>query len=86
MLAARELGLELDSYNLLDAQLGIRRGNVELTFFVRNALDDHYESGNYFPSTWQLIYSAASGLDPRTTRGIVRVPGSVFGVRVSAVF
>jgi iron complex outermembrane receptor protein len=86
VLAPSELGLKLDSYNLLDAQLGIRRGNLELTVFVRNALDNHYESGNYFLSTWQVIYSAAGGLDPITTRAAVRNPGSVLGVRLTAVF
>ena len=86
VLAPSNLGLEMDDYNLLDAQLGIRRDNVELTVFVRNALNDHYQTGNYFPVPWQLRYLVDSGLDAQTTRAIVRDPGSVFGARVTATF
>lgn len=86
VLAPSDLGLEMDTYNLLDAQLGIRRDNVELTVFVRNALNDHYQTGNYFPVFWQTRYITESGLDSQTTRAIVRDPGAIFGVRVTATF
>ena len=36
----------MDSYNLLDAQLGVRCQQVEFAAFVRNALDDNYEVYN----------------------------------------
>jgi len=79
-------GPAMDSYNLLDAQLGIRFDRVELTAFVRNALDDHYIVGNYDTVGVQKIYVIKSGLDPISTRAIVRDPGRVFGLRATLTF
>jgi outer membrane receptor protein involved in Fe transport len=76
-------GIDMDDYNLLDAQFGVRLGHMELAAFVRNALDDHYKIGNYSVGVVQARFVSASGLDPNTTRSILRDPGSVFGVRLT---
>jgi iron complex outermembrane receptor protein len=78
--------LDMDSYHLLDAQLGIRFGRAELAAFVRNALDDHYVAGNYGLILGQYEYVYATGLDIFTTRALVRDPGRVFGVRMTLMF
>lgn len=74
--------IELDSYNLLDAQLGIRVGQVELAGFVRNVLDDNYVISNYGLTFGQPRYVPY----PFTTRRILRDPGAVFGVRMTMTF
>jgi iron complex outermembrane recepter protein len=74
--------IELDSYNLLDAQLGIRFGQVELAGFVRNVLDDNYVISNYGLTFGQPRYVPY----PFTTRRILRDPGAVFGVRMTMTF
>lgn len=76
-------GIDMDDYNLLDAQFGLRVGNAEFAAFVRNALDDHYRIGNYSVGVVQTRFVSASGLDPDTTRSVVRNPGSVFGIRLT---
>ena len=81
-----ELNTHMDSYYLLDGQLGIRRDQVEFAIFIRNALDDHYVVNNYGLAGQQSRYMKASGLDRFTTRTLVRDPGRVFGVRVTALF
>ena len=80
------LNAHMDSYYLLDGQLGMRRRQTECVVFVRNALDDHYVVNNYGLALGQYGYVDASGLDPLTTRTLVRDPGRVFGVRVTALF
>ena len=79
-------GLDMDSYHLLDAQLGIRFGRVELAAFVRNALDDRYVDGNYGLALGQYEYVNASGLNIFNTRALVHDPGRVFGVRMTLMF
>lgn len=74
--------IDMDSYNLLDAQLGIRVGQVELAGFARNALDDNYVVGNYALAEGQKIYVP----NPNTTRAIYRDPGAVLGVRATVTF
>ncbi len=76
-------GPEMDAYNLVDAQLGVRFDGIELAAFVRNALDDRYIDGNYPLVIGQYSYVDASGLDLSTTRALVRDPGRVFGVRAT---
>ncbi len=75
----------MDSYNLVDAQLGIRFDRVQVAGFVQNALDDNYVVGNYELAGGQIPYVAASGLDPSTTRALVRDPGTVFGIRLTMI-
>lgn len=75
--------VDLDDYNLFDAQIGFRLGNTEFVAFVRNALDDHYKIGNYGLGLVQARFVSASGLDSDTTRALVRDPGSVFGIRLT---
>ena len=75
--------VSLDSYNLLDAQVGVRFERTEIAAFVRNALNDHYAVGNYELSPGQYSYAPATGLDPDRARAIVRDPGSIFGVRLT---
>ncbi len=74
--------IDMDSYHLLDAQLGIRVSQVELVGFVRNALDDDYVIGNYALAEGQKTYVP----NPFTTRAIFRDPGAVFGVRMTVLF
>ncbi len=74
--------IDMDSYHLLDAQVGIRVGQVEVAGFVRNALDDNYVVGDYALAEGQKAYVA----NPNTTRAIVQDPGSVFGVRMTVTF
>ena len=75
--------IDLDSYNLVDAQLGIRYNRVQVAGFVQNALDDKYVVSNYVLAGGQVPYVKASGLDPDTTRALVRDPGTVFGIRLT---
>jgi iron complex outermembrane receptor protein len=77
--------VEMDSFNLLDAQVGVIVGNVLVAGFVQNALDDNYIVSNY-DTIGQSQYIKASGLNPLTTRAIVRDPGTVFGVRATVTF
>ena len=56
---------------------------MEFAAFVRNALDDHYIVGNSSVGSVQERFVTASGLDPDTTRALVRDPGSVFGIRLT---
>ncbi len=73
--------IDLDSFNLLDAQVGFRARDMEFAAFVRNALDDHYVVSN-----WGLG-AVQAGFVPQTNgtqpRAIIRDPGSVYGVRLS---
>jgi iron complex outermembrane receptor protein len=78
--------LKLDSYNLLDAQFGVRLDRVELSAFVRNALDDRYVAGNYDPSLGQISALARVDPDPFGKRALVHDPGRVFGVRMTMMF
>jgi len=73
--------IDMDSYHLLDAQLGIRVGQVELAGFVRNALDDNYVVGDYTLADGQIAYMP----DP-DARAIMRDPGAVFGMRMTITF
>ncbi len=75
--------IDMDSYNLVDAQLGIRFNRVQVAGFVQNALDNKYVVSNYGLVGGQLPYVAASGLDLSTTRALVRDQGSVFGIRLT---
>ncbi|MCB1697722.1 MAG: TonB-dependent receptor [Halioglobus sp.] len=68
--------LSMDSYNLLDAQLGVRCQQVEFAAFVRNALDDNYEVYNN-----GLVGIQSNYLGSADPRAVVKDPGSVFGVR-----
>jgi len=79
-------GLTLDSYHLLDAQLGIRVDMLELSAFVRNALDDHFVTENWGIFGVQGIYLPATGQNPVTARSLVRDPGRVLGVRATVTF
>jgi iron complex outermembrane receptor protein len=78
--------VEMDSFNLLDTQVGVLVGNVLLAAFVQNALDDHYIISNFDPALGQYPYIVASGLTPFAARAIVRDPGTVFGVRATVTF
>ncbi|MEZ5502840.1 MAG: TonB-dependent receptor [Halioglobus sp.] len=77
--------IDMDSYNLLDAQVGIRFNNVQVAGFVQNVLNDDYVVGNYQLASGQVPYVAASGLSPITTRVLLRDPGAVFGVRITVI-
>jgi len=77
---------DMDSYNLLDAQLGFRFQKTELTAFVRNALDDHYVASDWGLTIVQANLAPRIGLDPDTARSIVRDPGAICGLRVTAAF
>jgi iron complex outermembrane recepter protein len=78
--------VEMDSYNLVDAQLGVIVDRILIAGFVQNALNDHYMVTNFDLTSGQYRYVAASGLNPLTTRAIVRDPGIVFGVRAAVTF
>jgi iron complex outermembrane recepter protein len=78
--------VEMDSFNLLDAQVGVLVDNVLVAAFVQNALDDDYIISNFDPVQGQYPYIIASGLRPLAARAIVRDPGTVFGVRMTVTF
>jgi len=78
--ATYEIGM--DSYNLIDAQLGIRFNKVQFAGFVQNALDDNFVVGNYELAPLQRTHVP----NPLTTRAIVRDPGAIFGVRMTVIF
>jgi iron complex outermembrane recepter protein len=78
--------VEMDSYNLLDAQLGVIVNKLLIAGFVQNALNDHYRVSNFDLAAGQNRSVVASGLNPVTTRAIVRDPGIVFGVRATVTF
>lgn len=75
--------ITMDSYHLLDAQLGARFRQVEVAAFVRNALDDNYVRYNNPLTGYQFDVAKESGLEPAATRALVHNPGAVFGVRVT---
>lgn len=79
------LHVEMDSFNLFDAQVGVLVQNVLVAGFVQNALNDHYIISNY-DNFEQYPYIIASGLNPLAARAIVRDPGTVFGVRATVTF
>ena len=74
--------IDMDSYHLLDAQLGIRMGKFEFAGFVRNALDDNYVIGNYALADGQKTYVP----NLNDTRAIMHDPGAVFGARMTMIF
>ncbi|MCB1690560.1 MAG: TonB-dependent receptor [Halioglobus sp.] len=74
--------VRLDSYNLLDTQLGIRYKQMELTGFVRNALDDNFVIDNWFPPEGQWRYLGANLASSRTR---IRDTGRVFGIRFTVI-
>ena len=74
--------IDMDSYHLLDAQLGIRVGKVELAGFVRNALDDNYVIGNYGLADGQKTYVP----NLNNPRAMMHDPGAVFGARMTMIF
>ena len=77
--------VKMDSYHLIDAQLGVRMGRVQVAGFVQNALDDNYVTGNYALGGGQVLYAIGSGLNPLSTRVLVHDPGRVFGVRLTVL-
>jgi len=76
---------ELDDYNLLDAALGLRWRNTEVTAFVRNALDEQnaVDSG---PGFVQGLVLSGVGVDPGTVNVRRDDPGAVYGVRATLTF
>ncbi len=76
-------GFELGSYNLLDAQLGIRWRATELAVFVRNALDDQYKVSDWNASLFQRSFIPDDGSYTGSTHSIVRDPGAIYGVRLT---
>ncbi len=77
---------DVDTYNLLDAQLGIRWRAVEVAGFVRNALDDHYKLSDWGASFFQRSFFPQDGSYTGSTHSTVRDPGSIYGVRLSLTF
>lgn len=78
--------VEMDSFNLLDAQVGVLVDNVLVAAFVQNALNDNYIISNFDPAFGQYSSIISSGQTPLATRAIVRDPGTVFGVRATLTF
>jgi outer membrane receptor protein involved in Fe transport len=76
--------IDMDSYNLIDAQIGIRVGKMQLAGFVRNALDDDYVVGNYGPAAGQVRYIGLA--ESISARALLRDPGTVFGARITVIF
>jgi len=75
--------VDLDSYNLLDVQLGVRFGGMQIAGFVQNAPDDSYVTSNLFLSGGQLLPMFFSGITPAPIRQIIRDPDAVFGIRLT---
>jgi iron complex outermembrane receptor protein len=82
--ALSEIGM--DTYNLLDLQLGMRLRQVEFAGFVRNALDNHYIVADYGLLDGQIPYAQISGAEQSITRATLRDPGTVYGIRLTMDF
>lgn len=76
---------DLDSYHLLDAQVGVGYRNTEVAVFVSNALNDQNVAKGGLDLI-QGIVAPQAGIDPDTAHSITSDPGSVYGVRITAAF